>query len=131
MLNPRVGVFLVLPDDDHIHLRVLGSDIGIVAETRPDVGVETERLAGRHIERFKTSTLRGGNRSFEKHLGTPEGFPCGGLDAGRIAPQVNLFTDLNLLDVQPGPAPLQNCQGSFHDFRTDAVASGDRDGGGF
>ena len=44
VLDARVEVFFVLAHDHHVHLGMLGVDVRVVGDARPDVGVEAERL---------------------------------------------------------------------------------------
>ena len=128
MLNSGVGVLFILPHNDHIHLGMLGPDIGIITQAWADIGVESKSLAGGDIERLKAPALGRGDGGLEKNLGAPQRFPSRRLNPSRISPQINLLPNLNLLDLQPGPSPLQNGQCGLHDFWTNAVAAGDRDG---
>jgi len=57
-----------------------------------------------------------------------QGLPGAGFDSGRIAAQVNLLADFDGLYVKSRAGRLQNLERGVHDFRSDAVAVGDRDG---
>ena len=85
ILDAGVEVLLVLADDDHVHLRVLGLDVRMVGDARPDVGVEAERLAGGDVEALVAAALRRGDGRFEKHLGAAQRLPRFRVDARGVA----------------------------------------------
>ena len=47
----------------------------------------------------------------------------------RVAAQIDLFADLDVFDVEPRAGLFEDVQRGVHDFRADAVAVSDRDGG--
>src|SRR5260221_13651116 len=75
ILNTRVEVFLVLTNDDYIHLRVLGLHKGIIGHAGTDVGVQAKGGADHNIKALVASTLGCGDGSFEKDFGTTNRFP--------------------------------------------------------
>ena len=86
VLNTRVGVFLILAHDDHIHLGMLRPDERIVAQAWTNVRIQAERLAGGDIQGFKTSALRSGDRGLQKDFCPPQRLPSRRFDACRISP---------------------------------------------
>ena len=127
VLDAGVGVLLVFAHNHHIHLGMLGPDIGIITQAGADIGIEPESLAGGDVERLETPALRCGDGGLEKNPGAPQGIPRRRLNPGRIAAQIDLLSDFDLLDVEPGPASRQDCKGGFHNFRANAIAAGNRD----
>ncbi len=127
MLDPRIGVFLVLPNNDHIHPRMFRPNIRRIGNTGPDIGIQPKRLSRGHIQALVPTALRGSNRRFEKHFRSAERVPGRRLNPRRVPPQINLLPNLDLLDIQSRPTPFQNRQGGLHNFRTNAVPASDGD----
>src|SRR5690606_12587318 len=96
VFNPRVDVFGVLAEDDHVdevglfHRR---GDAGEVAD-RPDAGVEVERLADRYVERADTAA----NRRRQWALDRDDEFFEG---VQRLVGEVNILT-VDLSGLRPG-----------------------------
>ena len=86
-----------------------------------------EGLARGDVEALEAAALRRGDGRLEEDLGPQEGIPGARVDAGGIAAQVDLFADLDGLDLESRARRLQNLERGVHDFRADAVAVGDRD----
>src|SRR5690606_22475397 len=57
VLDAGVGVFLVLPDDDHVHVGVLGRDERVVRHAWAHIGVKPQHLTGRHVEALVPAAL--------------------------------------------------------------------------
>src|SRR5690606_10962725 len=57
VLDAGVGVLFVFPDDDQVHVGVLGRDEGVVGHARPHVGVQAQHLAGGHVEALVAAAL--------------------------------------------------------------------------
>ena len=127
VLDSRVKVLFVLPDDDEIHARVLGFDKRRVRDAGSDVGVQTQRLARRDVQALVAAALRRRDRGLEKHPRSPQGIPGRRLDARRDASPIDLFADLDDLRLDARPGTLQDFQGRGHDLRADAVTIGDSD----
>ena len=128
VLDARVEVLFVLAHDHHVHAGMLGVDERMVGDARPDVGILAERLARGDVQALEAAALRRGDRSFQEDLGAQEGVPGARFDAGGIAAQINLFADLDGLDVESRAGRFQDLERGVHDLRADAVAMGDGDG---
>ena len=130
VLDPGVGVLLVLADDDEVHARLRGGDERAVALARANVGVHPERFAERHVEALEPAALRRRDRSLEEDAVAAEHVPRLGRDAGRVALPVHALADLDDVVVQRRPGRVEDAQRRLHDLGTDAVAVRDGDGDG-
>ena len=70
--------------------------------------------------------------ALRKTLRAQQRIPGAGFDAGGVAAQVDLFADLDGLDLESRAGRFQDLERGVHDFRADAVAvrDGDRGFGG-
>ena len=105
---------------------MLGLDERVVGHAGPHVGVQAERLADRDVEALEAAALRRGDRRLEKNLGAAQRIPGAWLDSGGVAAQVDLFADLDLLDVESRAGLFEDVKRRVHDFRADAVAVRDQ-----
>ncbi len=128
VLDARVEIFLVFADDDDVHARMFGLDVGVVRNAGADVGVEAKRFAGGDVERFEAAALGGGNRCLVKDFGAAERFPRAGLDARVDAAEVNFFADFDGLFLNSRAGGFHDVERGGHDFGADAVAVRDGDG---
>ena len=62
VLDARVGVLLILPNNHYVHSRVLRPNVRRVSNTGTNIGIKPECLARCHVQAFITATLRGRNR---------------------------------------------------------------------
>ena len=127
VLDAGVEVLFVFADDHHIHAGVLGVDEGVIGHAGPHVGILPERLAGGDVEALEAAALRGGDGSFEEDFGSQERVPGTRFDSGAIAAQINLFANLDGLDLESRAGRFQDLEGGVHDLRAYAVAMGDSD----
>ena len=83
---------------------MLGRDERVIGNARPHVGVQAQRLARGDVEALEAAALRRGDGRLEKDLGAAQRFPRAGLDAGRVAAQIDLLADLDgfSLDARAG-----------------------------
>jgi hypothetical protein len=125
VLDARVEVLLVLAHDDDIHRRVLGRDVRVVGHARTHVRVEPQQLTCRDVQALEPAALRGCDGRLQEDLGPQQAIQRALLDARRVAAEVDLLADFNLLDLQPRARLLEDGQRRVHDLRTDAVALGD------
>src|SRR5579883_75714 len=128
VLDPAVDVFLVLANDYDVHLRMLRCHVRIERHTRTDVGVHAQRLADRHVEALESAALRRRDRRFEEDFRPAKRLPGCRLDPVAESFVVNRLADLNALQREPGACGVQDAQRGSHNFRSDAVAVGDRHG---
>ena len=128
ILDTRVEILFVFADDDDVHAGMLGADERVIRHARPDVGVEAEHLARGDVEALVAAALRGGDGSFQEHLGAAQRIPGAGRDAGGVAGEVNLLADFDGVDFKGCAGLLEDVQRGGHDFGADAVAMGDGDG---
>jgi len=128
VLDACVQVFLVFTDDHQVHGRVQGFDVRVVAHAGADVGVQAQGFADGDVQAFVTTTLRGGDGCFQKHLGAPQAVPACWCNASGVARQVNLFADLDGFGCDARASRCQYLQGRIHDFGADAVTVRHRDG---
>src|SRR5688572_28220963 len=100
MLDARVKIFFVFTDDHDVHAGVLRLNEWRVRNARPNIRVETERLAHGHVKTLKPPTLRCRDRRFQKNSGAAKRVPRTWLDAGSVSREINFLSDFNSLDVE-------------------------------
>ena len=127
VLDAAIDVLFVLANDDDVHRRVFGRDVGIERHAGPNVGVHAERLADGNVEALEAAALRRRDRRLQKDLRAPQRFPGRRLDAVAQTLVVDRLADLDALELEPRSRGIEDSQRRGHDFRTDAVAVGDRD----
>ena len=71
----------------------------------------------------------GGDGGFIKYFGAAQGVPGAVDNAGFHAAEINFFADGDGFDVKLRAPGFKDAKRHRHDFRTDAVAMGDGDGG--
>ncbi len=125
VLDSRVEILFVLPDDDHVHIGVLGLDVGVVSDTRADIGIEAKGGAYGDVKAPKAFPLGRGDRGLEEHLSPTERLPRRIFDASGVASVVNLFPNLNGLDLELSAAGLQNPEDDRHDLGANPISVSD------
>ena len=121
ILNAGIQILFIFADDNHIHIGVLGSDKGVVGNAGTDICIESKCCARGDIEALVTTTLWCRNWGLEEYSGTTQRLPGAGFDTRANAAQVDLFADLNLLDVNARARFLDDVQGSCHNFWAYAI----------
>ena len=128
VLDAAVDVFLVLANDDDVHVRMLGRDVRVQRRAGAHVGVHAQRLAHRDVEALEAAALRRRDRRLEKDLRPAQRFPGRWLDAvaSRACRRARRCRSRSM--SSRAPAARDDAQRSIHDLRSDAVAVGDGHG---
>src|SRR6266699_2839011 len=122
ILDAGIKVFLVLTNDDDIHVRMLGIDKRIVGNTGSYIGIESQHDAGGDVEALVPATLWSGDGSFQKYPGAPQRFPSAWLNTGADATQIDFLAHFDGLNFDASPRCLYDMQGRLHDFWPDAIS---------
>ena len=126
IFDASIEVLFVLTDDHYIHIGVFGINKRVVGHARADIGVQPKSCACGDIEALVASTLWRSDRCLEKNLGTPQRFPCAGLDTRVNAAQINLLAYLDLFDCNTRSRLFNNMQRSIHNFRANTIPTSNR-----
>ena len=131
IFDAGIQILLVLADDNEVHVRMHRLDIRVIAGAGAHVGIEAERFAHGHVERFVAAALRGGDGGLEQHFGAADGIPRLRRDTGGDAFFVEFLADFDRVDLERAARLGEDFQHRFHDLRPDTVAIRNRDGVGF
>ncbi len=107
---------------------MLGLDVGVIGDTRADIGIKAEGFASGYVEGLEAATLWGGNGGFEEDLSAAQGFPRARFNACVDAAEVDFLANFDgfFLDARAGG--LHDVERSGHDFGADTVTMSNGDG---
>ena len=128
VLDAGVEVLLVLADDHHVHPRVPRGHEWRMTDARPDVGVQAERLAQRHVQALVAAAGGRRDRRLEEQSCVAQRAPGLRSDACAVPRAIDRLTDLDGTRRDPGTRRVENRQRRGHDLGADAVAAGDGNG---
>ena len=121
MFNACIQVFLIFPDHDKVHIRKIAVYIRSKSTAGAYVSEKPQRLTNRYIKTLVPSSLRSGDRTFQKDPVAAQNIPGIRCDTGLMAAEVHFFSNLHFFVLQPGTCCLENIEGCTHNFRTDTI----------
>src|SRR5260221_12863678 len=114
ILDAGMEIFFVLPDDDHIHVRMFRIDKRVIGYAGTHVGIEAKHGARWDVEALIAATLGGSEGCFEKYPGAAQRFPFARLDTFVVAAQIVLLANFDLFNLYTRPCLLDDAEGSIH-----------------